>query len=143
MLCTPDYVQPDSGEDGGPFRRWAERGLAERIAMHPRALWWDWLAILAECDTRPQKFIPVGSGPYHADLVPGFVRGATWQDLDKPEATESLLRRIRQVWHERVPRSGVFVSYAHDDGDKWLDALLSHLQPLGVWAAELMTLQAG
>lgn len=58
------------------------------------------------------------------------MRGATWQDLDKPDATESLLRRIRQVWHERVPRSGVFVSYAHADGDKWLDALLSQLQPL-------------
>jgi hypothetical protein len=43
---------------------------------------------------------------------------------------ESLLRRIRQVWHERVPRSGVFISYAHDDDVKWLKGLLAKLQPL-------------
>jgi TIR domain len=90
----------------------------------------DWLAVLAECESKPQKFIPIGSGPYHADLVPGFVRGAAYQDMDQSNAVESLLRRIRQVWHDRVPRSGVFVSYAHGDDDRWLDGLLAQLQPL-------------
>jgi hypothetical protein len=28
-----------------------------------------------------------------------------------------------------VPRSGVFISYAHDD-DKWIDGLLSELRPV-------------
>jgi hypothetical protein len=130
MLCNPQYVEPDSGEPGGAFWQWAQLNLADRIAARPRALWWDWLAILAECDSKPQKFVPIGSGPYDPDIVPGFVRGATYLDLDKPNAFESLLRRIRQVWHERVPRSGVFISYAHDDDDKWLNGLLAGLQPM-------------
>jgi hypothetical protein len=130
MLCTQEYVQPDSGEPRGAFWQWSQLDLADRIAARPRALWWDWLAILAECESKPQKFVPIGSGPYHADLVPGFVRGATYQDLDKPKALESLLRRVRQVWHERVPRSGVFISYAHDDDNKWLNGLLAKLQPM-------------
>jgi len=129
MLCTPEYVEPDSGEPGGAFRQWAELDLTARIAARPRALWWDWLAILAECDDKPQKFVPLGWGPYHSDLVPGFVRGAAYQDFEKPTALESLLRRIRQVWHERVPRNGVFISYAHADDQKWLDGLLAKLQP--------------
>jgi hypothetical protein len=37
------------------------------------------------------------------------------------------LRRVRQVWRERVPRSGVFISYAHKDDQSWLDNLLGHL----------------
>jgi hypothetical protein len=130
MLCTPEYVQPDSGEPGGAFAQWSQLDLADRIRAAPRALWWDWLAILAECESKPRKFVPIGSGPYHADQVPGFVRGATYQDLDKPKALESLLRRIRQVWHERVPRSGLFISYAHDDDKKWLDGLLDTVRPL-------------
>jgi len=130
MLCTPEYVQSDSGDSGGEFQQWSQLTLADRIASHKRALWWDWLAILAECDSQPQKFVPIGSGPYDPALVPGFVRGATYQDLDKPNALDSLLRRIRQVWHERVPRSGVFISYAHDDDAKWLKGLLAKLQPV-------------
>jgi len=31
------------------------------------------------------------------------------------------------MWRERVPRSGVFISYAHKDDPSWLDNLLSHL----------------
>lgn len=130
MLCTSEYIEPDSGDPGGAFWQWSQLDLADRIAAHPRALWWDWLAILAECETKPEKFVPIGSGPYHADFVPGFVRGAAYQDLDKPTALESLLRRIRQVWHDRVPRSGVFISYAHKDDDKWLKDLLTELQPI-------------
>jgi hypothetical protein len=130
MLCTPDYVEPESGEPGGAFRQWAQLDLTQRVAARVRALWWDWLAILAECGNNPQKFVPIGSGPYNAGLLPEFVRGASYQDLEKPKALESLLRRIRQVWHERVPRTGVFISYAHDDGDKWIDGLLDKLKPL-------------
>jgi len=130
MLCTPDYVQPDCGDPGGAFELWSQLSLDDRIAAHARALWWDWLAIAGACDSRPQKFVPVGHGPYRADFVPGFLRGATYHDLDRPDALESLLRRIRQVWHERTPRSGVFISYAHDDEPMWLDGLLAHLRPL-------------
>jgi hypothetical protein len=130
MLCTPDYVQPESGEPGGAFRKWSQLNLDDRIAARQRALWWDWLAILAECESKPQKFIPIGNGPYDAGLVPGFVRGAAYQDLEKPNAQDSLLRRIRQVWHDRVPRSGVFISYAHDDDSKWVEMLLASLEPL-------------
>lgn len=130
MLCTPEYVRADNGEPGGFFRQWSQFDLATRIAARARALWWDWLAILAECEGKPQKFVPIGAGPYNANLVPGFVRGAYYQNLEKPNALESLLRRIRQVWHERVPRSGVFISYAHDDGDKWIDGLLDKLKPM-------------
>lgn len=130
MMCTPEYVRTDSGEPGGAFEQWSRLGLADRIGARARALWWDWLVVAAECPARPQKFVPVGWGPYDSTLVPGFVRGATYQDLDRSHAMEALLRRIRQVWHERVPRSGVFVSYAHDDDGKWLERLLVKLQPL-------------
>ena len=130
MLCTPEYTESDSGERGGAFWQWSQLTLADRIAARKRALWWDWLAIQAECDSRPQKFVPVGFGPYRSNLVPGFVRGATYKDVGKPDALESLMRRIRQVWHDRVPRSGVFISYAHDDDSKWLNGLLAKLRPL-------------
>lgn len=129
MLCTPEYVEPDSGDPGGAFWQWSQLSLESRIAARARALWWDWLAILEQCENRPQKFVPLGWGPYDSRLVPGFVRGATYLDLEKPHSLESLLRRIRQVWHERVPRSGVFISYAHDDDNKWIDGLLTELQP--------------
>ena len=130
MLCTPDYVQPESGDLGGQFEQWSRLSLEDRIAAHVRALWWDWLAISSECYTRPQKFVLVGHGPYRAALVPGFVRGTTYHDLDGPDVLDTLLRLIRQVWHERMPRSGVFISYAHDDDPKWLDGLLAKLRPM-------------
>lgn len=130
MLCTAGYVEPDSGDHGGAFWHWSRLPLEDRIAARARSLWWDWIAIMAECENRPQKFVPVGWGPYDSSLVPGFVRGATYLDLEKSPSLESLLRRIRQVWHERMPRSGVFISYAHDDDPKWIDRLLTELQPV-------------
>ena len=130
MVCTPEYVNPDSGEAGGAFQQWAQLDSDTRIKHRARALWWDWFAILKEIDSKPQKFVPVGWGPYNPDWVPGFVRGASYHDLNEPNSLQTLLRRIRQVWHDRVPRSGVFISYAHDDDDKWLRALQSELQPL-------------
>ena len=95
------------------------------VSVQARALWWwDWVAT-AECESTPEKFVPIGWGAYDPSLVPGFVRGpATWS-WRRPASLESLLRRIRQVWHKRVPRSGVFISYAHNDDNKWIDGLLT------------------
>jgi internalin A len=64
---------------------------------------------------------------YHSDQIPGFVRGATYLNLYDEGSFDALLRRIRQVWRERVPRSSVFISYAHKDDQSWLDNLLKSL----------------
>jgi hypothetical protein len=48
-------------------------------------------------------------------------------NLSDEGAFDALLRRIRQVWRERVPLGGVFISYAHKDDQSWLDNLLGHL----------------
>jgi hypothetical protein len=129
MLCTPDYAQadPDSGEPFGEWDNWCELDELSRIKWGAPALWWDWLAISRESSAKPDKFMPVGYGPYHADLVPAFVRGASYQNLDNPSAIDALLRRIRRVWRARVPRQGVFISYAHDDDQAWLNTLLDQL----------------
>jgi hypothetical protein len=141
MLCTPEYTlsDPDRGEPRGKWHDWAGADEATRIASRVPALWWDWLAIAAECDSRPEKFMPVGFGPYHAEYVPHFVRGATYQDLEAPNADDVLMRRIRNVWRARVPRRGVFVSYAHRDDDEWLETLLTQLAWLERDGVELWT----
>ena len=129
MFCTPQYVDtdPDHGAKPGGWWNWCQMREADRIATQVPALWWDWLAIARECTDRPQKFIPIGIGPYHGDQIPAFVRGASYLNLSDEGAFDALLRRIRQVWRERVPRRGVFISYAHKDDQAWLDNLLSHL----------------
>src|SRR6266487_349267 len=141
MLCTPAYVgtDPDGGSESGEWARWCELGETERIASRVPALWWDWLAISRECNLKPEKFIPVGHGPYHADQIPAFVRGANYHNLESPEAIDTLLRRIRKVWRARVPRSGVFISYAHNDDQEWLDTLLKQLNWLKQRGVELWT----
>src|SRR5216683_2339947 len=100
---------------------------AIRVGSSVPALWWDWYAMDQEIAARPQKFIPIGYGPYHSDVVPGFVRGASYIDISNDDGLDTLVRRIRQVWRERQPRQGVFISYAHKDDQDFLDLLLSHL----------------
>jgi TIR domain len=141
MVCTPDYVQADldRGERFGEWSRWCELDESTRIQSRVPALWWDWLAISREIDFKPDKFIPVGFGPYHADLVPAFVRGANYQDLESPGTIDALLRRIRRVWRARVPRRGVFISYAHHDDRAWLDDLLRHLSWIRDRGVEIWT----
>jgi TIR domain len=141
MLCTPDYVRadPDRGERVGEWGFWSRLDEEARINSRVPALWWDWLAISRESNAKPEKFIPVGSGPYDGDLVPAFIRGATYQNLDNSGAVDALLRRIRRVWRVRVPRRGVFISYAHNDDQAWLDTLLAHLSWIGNRGTEIWT----
>jgi len=129
MFCTPEYADtdPDHGASPGAWWSWCQLDKADRIATRVPALWWDWLAIARECTDLPQKYIPIGVGRYHGDQIPAFVRGASYLNLSDDGAFDALLRRIRQVWRERVPRRGVFVSYAHKHDQAWLDNLLSHL----------------
>lgn len=129
MFCTAEYAKtdPDRGESPGEWSGWCRLDEAFRINTRVPALWWDWLAIASNSDVRPEKYIPIGTGPYHGDHIPAFVRGASYLNLNDSDAFDALLRRIRQVWRERVPRSGVFISYAHKDDQSWLDTLLGHV----------------
>jgi TIR domain len=129
MYCTSEYAStdPDSGASSGAWWNWSQLDEEDQIATGAPGLWWDWLAMSREWPDHPQKFIPIGTGRYHRDQIPAFVRGATYLNLSDEGAFDALLRRIRQVWRERVPRSGVFISYAHKDDQSWLDNLLSHL----------------
>jgi hypothetical protein len=129
LYCTPEYAEadPDRGDSPGEWSRWSQLDEAARISTRVPALWWDWHAIARECADRPQKFVPIGVGPYNGDQIPAFVRGASYINLSDDGGFDALLRRIRQVWRERQPRRGVFVSYAHKDDQTWLDTLLSHL----------------
>lgn len=129
LFCTLEYAStdPDRGAPAGEWGLWCGLDEAARIGTPVPGLWWDWHAIARECTTRPQKFIPIGVGPYHGDQIPAFVRGSSYINLSDAGGFEALLRRIRQVWRERHPRDGVFISYAHKDDQLWLDTLLSNL----------------
>jgi hypothetical protein len=130
LFCTPQYVQadPDGGARmGGEWGVWSQLSEATRIGTRVPSLWWDWYAMDQEINKRPQKFIPIGLGPYHSDLVPAFVRGASYTNISDAGGFDALVRRIRQVWRERQPRQGVFISYAHKDDPAWRDELRSHL----------------
>src|SRR5262249_49921080 len=117
LHCTSEYVNadPDHGAPQGAWWRWTQLDEGERIAAPAPGLWWDWLAIAQECPDRPDKFIPIGTNNYHSDQIPVFMRGTSYLNLSEDGAFDALMRRIRQVWRERVPRSGVFISYAHKD----------------------------
>jgi hypothetical protein len=129
MLCTPEYADadPDRGARLGEWWNWCQLDEATRIGSRVPALWWDWYAIARQCTERPQKFVPIGVGHYHGDQIPEFVRDASYINVSDDAGFDALLRRIRQVWRERVPRQGVFISYAHKDDQLWLDTLISHL----------------
>jgi hypothetical protein len=129
MYCTPDYADadPDHGTCPGAWWNWSQRDEQARITARVPGLWWDWLAIAREYPNRPQKFIPIRVGLYKGEQVPGFIRSATYLNLNDEESFEALLRRIRHVWRERVPRNSVFISYAHKDDQSWLDNLLKSL----------------
>lgn len=129
LFCTPEYAgsDPDGGARQGEWWNWCQLDEATRIGTRVPALWWDWYVIARESSDRPQKFIPIGSGRYHGDQIPAFVRGASYINLSEDGGFDALLRRIRQVWRERSPRQGVFISYAHKDDQSWLDTLFSHL----------------
>ena len=132
MFCTPEYAASDDdcGARPGKWWNWCQLDEPTRIVTRVPALWWDWYAIAGQFTERPQKFIPIGIGHYHGDQIPEFVRGASYINVSDEAGFDALFRRVRQVWRERVPRKGVFISYAHKDDQHWLDTLLSHLSLL-------------
>lgn len=131
MLCTPEYVRsdPDGGRCPGVWCDWHLED-DELKSQDVPALWWDWHCIARDSVERPEKFIPVGYGPYDSRLMPAFIDGATYYNLDSERDFEGLRRCIRKEYRKRSPRQGVFISYAHDDDEKWLDSLMTHLAPL-------------
>jgi len=131
MFCTPEYAYSDPAHRDyqGDWLDWSQLDEGTRISQQfgVPARWWDWLTIARVSADRPQRVIPIGVGHYHRDSVPTFLSGQTYVDLSSGEGFDTLLRRIRQVWRERVPRQGIFLSYAHKDDDRWLDKVLTHL----------------
>jgi hypothetical protein len=129
MLCVQGYAAHTER-----WRRWSTLDEPMRIEFdrdpekRVPGVWWDWIAMVGEISSRPEKFIPVGYGPYHSDLVPDFVRGANYNDLNESAGFDALLRRIRQVYRQKHPREGVFISYAHKDRTKWVETLKKHLK---------------
>lgn len=140
MFCTPEYVasDPDRGYCPGAWCTWHKTDAHLKLTTQVPLLWWDWHYIAQECTTDPQKFIPVGIGPYDSHYMPAFVKGATYCNLDSASEFEGLLRRIRRVYLRRHPRNGVFISYAHKD-DACLDSLLEHMEFLKQEGVELWT----
>jgi len=150
LLCTPEYVasDPDSGDCPGAWCDWHllddnlkfdKEGWPAKFDVRVPALWWDWHCIAKELDTNPEKFIPVGFGPYRSRNIPAFIRGATYYDLDSPSDFESLCRGIRSVYQKLHPRQGVFISYAHKDDQRWLESLLDHLALVKQRGVEIWT----
>jgi hypothetical protein len=132
MLCVPGYAA-SRGAYPGDWHGWSQLDERTRVQSdkdperRAPALWWDWFAMASESPARPDKFIPVGYGPYHRDLAPEFVEGASYNDLSTGAGFDALVRRIRRVYRLQHPREGVFVSYAHKDNSKWLDMLMTQL----------------
>jgi TIR domain len=141
LLCTPEYVgsDPDHGKCPGAWCNWHRLDDNSKAEGRVPFLWWDWHWIAKECETKPEKFIPIGFGPYDPENVPAFVRGATYCNLETPTDFEGLIRRIKSEYRRRHPRSGIFISYAHKDSRKWLDSLVGHLAPLKQKGVEIWT----
>ena len=141
MLCTPEYANndPNHGESPGCWSNWCQLDKASRLRASVPNLWWDWLAMAQDCERRPQKYIPMVMGGYSGDHIPAFVREASSVNLADAGAFDVLMRRIRQVWRERVPREGVFISYAHKDDQSWLSDLLTNLSWLTKYGVKLWT----
>lgn len=131
LYCTPAYADSDPAHRryAGEWSDWSQLDQRARIAQQydVPARWWDWYAIDREYSDRPQKFIPIGLGHYHRDQMPPIAFRASYIDLATESGYDTLVRRILQVWHERVPRHGIFISYAHKDDDQWLQTLRIHL----------------
>jgi hypothetical protein len=140
MLCTQEYAEsdPDRGECPGAWCDWHMED-DDLKSKDVRPLWWDWHCIARESEVKPEKFIPVGFGPYDSRKVPDFVRGATYYDLNSTSGFEGLRRRIRHEHQKLHPRQGVFISYAHNDDQKWLTYLMTHLKPLEQRGVEIWT----
>jgi len=150
LVCTPEYIayDPDSGESPGKWHDWHvlddslkfnKDGWPATPDGRVPALWWDWHCIAEALEVKPEKFIPVGFGPYRSQNVPAFVRGATYYDLESQSDFEGLCRGIRSEYHKLHPRQGVFISYAHKDDERWLDSLLEHLALLKRSGVEIWT----
>jgi TIR domain len=131
LFCTPEYARcdPSHRRYAGEWSDWSQLDERTRISQQYNvpARWWDWYAINQESSNRPQKFVPIGLGHYHRDQMPPIIRGASYIDLAIEAGYDTLLRRILRVWHERVPRQGIFISYAHKDDEHWLQTLGAHL----------------
>jgi hypothetical protein len=131
LYCTPEYARSDPAQRSyaGEWSDWSQLDERVRIAQQHDvpARWWDWYAIKREYSDQPQKFIPCGGGHYHRDQMPPVARGASYINLATEAGYDTLVRRILQVWHQRVPRRGIFISYAHKDDDHWLKTLRIHL----------------
>lgn len=134
LMCTPEYTasDPNLGECPGQWCDW--HYLDEKLKFEKRVpfLWWDWHFIAKDLESQtaePQKFIPVGFGPYNPRHIPGFVRGATYCNIDSPSDFDGLFRRIRSEYRRKHPRRGVFVSYSHKD-KKWLEKFQTMLKPV-------------
>jgi hypothetical protein len=150
LLCTPEYVasDPHSGECPGEWCNWHLLDDSLKfdkegwpVLFHERrpALWWDWHCIANAVGAKPEKFIPVGFGPYNSRNVPAFVRRATYYDLLSENDFDGLRRAVRIEHQKMHPRHGVFISYAHKDDQRWLDSLLEHLALLKQRGVEIWT----
>lgn len=141
LLCTPEYTASESDPLKQYPMDWSTwHQIADNSMVVPFAsLWWDWHFIAKEVEARPEKFIPIGFGPYGSELIPAFVIGATYCNLDSTKDFDGLLRRIKTEYRRRHPRNGVFVSYAHRDEQEWLDSFLAHLAFLKRQGVEIWT----
>ena len=148
------------GDDRKPWTIWQEEQIreADRVLAVCTAEYYDSVVFPGDrhsgawCDIHfmaenlssglvdSQKFIPVGFESFGiaTNYIPPLLKGATYYDLSPNAAIglDGLLRRFRTEFPR--PRSGVFVSYSHDD-KKWLDALLAHLSFLRSPSAEIWT----
>jgi hypothetical protein len=131
LFCTPEYAYSDPAHRmfNGEWSDWSQLNETTRIdRQHDVPFrWWDWYAINRESSERPEKFILIGLGHYHRDQMPPVNHGASYTDIATEAGYNTLLMRILQVWHRRVPRQGIFISYAHNDGDHWLQMLRVYL----------------
>src|SRR5262249_2348930 len=73
-----------------------------------------------------QRFIPVGYGHYgdNAAHIQDFLAGAHYYNLESPENSSSLVRRLRGT-----SRTDIFISYSHENQAS-LDELLKTLGPV-------------
>jgi hypothetical protein len=137
LLSTEQYAasDPDRGAIGGEWFRWHELPYEEKLATNGPYVWWDWHAMYKDWKSDKAlapKFVPVGFGHYTSckEFIPGFLRNATYYNLESQSDVEGVIRGVRAAHRKRNPRNGIFISYAHDDEPEWIATLLTYLAPV-------------
>jgi hypothetical protein len=89
LLCTAEYVASENLGGPGAWLNWHHLDDKLKVETQVPFVWWDWHYIAKDIEAKPEKFIPIGFGPYDSEQIPIFVQGATYCNLESTISDQS------------------------------------------------------